>query len=259
MTRFVLTFILLFSSLTLSAQISGSTSAKNFMRKSVRAPRAKLSTQITLDGNYQTGNTERINLIGSFAMSEIDSLKEFSVNGKFLYAQVDKKVKQREYRAGISYDYHPFSNFSPFLCIEFYRNEFKKINAYNAGTIGIKHRYFVKKKVLDYSISTAFIYDLEYYVSDTKLLPKTRCRLSIRPKFKHYLTEDILLIAEGYYKPNLFSYDDFILCGNINLNLRVFKKGLIRITYEYEYNNKPATKKVDKMDALLLAGVGVTF
>ena len=151
MKRIIFTVIVSYSSIILFAQISGSSSAKNIMTKSSRTSKATLSARITLEGNYQTGNTEKTNLSGSVSMAAIDSIKEFSANSRFLYGENNKTVNQREYLAGVQYDYHPFAVFSPFARFEYYRNEFKKINARYSGLIGVKYRYLIKPGISDYS------------------------------------------------------------------------------------------------------------
>ena len=255
----MVTFIFSFSAIPLYAQISGASSAKNIMVKSSRASKAKLTARITLDGYYQTGNTERANISGGLFAAAIDSIKEFSVNGKYLYGESNKTANLKEYIAGIQYDYHPFSVLSPFVRVEFYKNEFRKINGRYSGLLGAKYRFFVKPEILDYSVSTALLYDMERYVTEVDLPDKERLRMSVRPKFKHNLTDNMYLIAEVYYKPNLLDFDDYILFGNLNFNVLVFKRGLLRLSYEHEYNSKPATDKVRKTDALLLAGLGIEF
>ena len=243
----IFTVVCCLSSVALFAQSAGN----------ARASKAKLSSRITLDGYYQTGNTEKTNVSGSVFMSAIDSVKEFSANGKFLYGENNRMVNQREYIAGIQYDYHPLADFSPFVRFEFYNNEFKQINGRYAGLAGAKYRYYVKPDISDFSISAAVLFDLEHYTADANLPNKERWRISVRPKFKQNLTEDISLVAEVYYKPNLADFNDYIVHGIFNLNVRVFKKGLLRLSYEYEYNNRPATNRVQKTDALLLAGFGI--
>ena len=245
--------------MTIVAQISGSSSAKNIMVKSNRASKSLLSARITLDGCYQTGNTEKANVAGAVFLSAIDSIKEFSANTRFLYGSNDKTVNQREFIAGLQYDYHPLMIFSPFARFEYYNNEFQKIKGRFSGLVGIKYRYFVKPQILDYSISMALIYDVERYEVDVNLPYKERLRISVRPKFKHNLADNIFLIAEVYYKPNILRFDDFIVCGNVNMNYRFFKRGLFRLSYEYDYNNKPVTDGVRKTDSMLLAGLGIEF
>ena len=229
------------------------------MGQSSRASKAKLSARITLDGYYQTGNTQRTNVSEAVFLSAIDSLKEFSFNSRYLYGENNKTVNQREFITGIQYDYLPFSVLSPFVRSEFYKNEFRKISGRFSGLIGAKYRYFVKPEILDYSVSAALLYDVERYVADVNLPYKERLRISVRPKFKHNLSENVYVIAEAYCKSNLKDFNDYILYGNINLNIRVFKHGLLRLSYEHEYNSKPATEQVRKTDALLLAGLGLEF
>lgn len=221
--------------------------------------KAKLSAEIALDGMVQTGNIDKTNVSGAINLSATDAIKEFSANGKISYGQNNKVTYQREYIAGIQCDYHPFAKISPFLRIEYYRNEFKKISGRYSGLSGVKYRYFVKEKILDYSISAALMYDLDHYISDINLKNKERFRLSIRPKFKHQLTESLYLVAEVFYKPNVVDFCDFIVHTKINLNFMVFKQGFLRMSYEHEYNTFPATDKVKKRDALLLVGVGFTL
>jgi len=101
------------------------------------------------------------------------------------------------------------------------------------------------------------LFDFEHYTADVVLPDKERIRFSVRPKFKHYLTDSIYAIAEIYYKPNLADFCDYIVYGNFNINFELFKKALLRVSYEHDYMNKPATSKVKKTDALLLVGLGL--
>ena len=245
---------------SLLAQISGSSTPKDISAKrGSRASKAKISTRITLGGNYQTGNTEKAAVSGSAYLASVDSIKEFSANAKYTYGENNKKLNQKEYMAGIQYDYHPLSRFSPFVRVEFYKNEFKKINGRYSGLLGAKYRYLVKDDVMDYSISAALVYDLENYTNNASLPDRERLRLSIRPKFKQQLMDNIHLLAEIYYKPNLAEFDDYIVYATFNLNFRMNKYVFLRASYEYDYDSKPATATVKKTDTLLLASLGVEW
>jgi len=243
----------------LFAQISGSSSAKNIMAKGARTSKAKLTARITLDGNYQTGNTEKANIASTGHIAAIDSMKEFSANARFVYGEFNKTANQKEYIAGVQYDYRPLSDFSPFVRVEFYNNQYRQIHGRYSGLIGAKYRYFVKPEKLDYSISAALLYDLDNFTADAELPNKERLRISVRPKFKHDFTPNIRLVTEIYYKPNLANFDDYMIYWNSNINVRISKHVLLRVSYEHEYNSMPATNRVKKTDALLLAGLGVEF
>jgi len=271
MKKTILILMFTLVSASLFAQLSGASSAKNIMNKGGgRAAKAtKLTVKLTADGYYQTGNIEKITASGSLSMALIDSIKEFSVNGRAVYGQNNKVTNQREYIAGAQFDYHPFAVVSPFTRFEFYKNPFKKIKERYAGLLGMKYRYLTRPGLLDYSISAALSYDIEFYEPvtykvenqpDSIVIPpeKERLRASIRPKFKQYITQNVYLITEVYYKPNLKYLNDYILCGNASLNIRVAKWGLLKVSYEHEYNNKPVNK-VKQTDALLLVGIEINL
>jgi hypothetical protein len=254
-----LILLFLFTSTSLFAQISGSSSARNIMSRGARTSKAKLTARIGLDGNYQTGNTEKLNLSGTGFVAAIDSVKEFSANARFVYGEYDKTAYQREYIAGVQYDYRPLSDFLPFVRFEFYKNHFRQIQGRYSGLIGAKYRYFVIPEKLDYSISAAFLYDLDNFTADAELPNKERLRISVRPKFKHDFTPNIRLVTEIYYKPNLAHFEDYMIYWNSNINIRIIKNVLLRMSYEHEYNSMPASDKVKKTDAQLLAGLGIEF
>ncbi len=253
-------FILVLISSTLNAQISGSSSPKDISAKrNQRMAKSKIITRVTFGGNYQTGNTEKAGVMGTASIASIDSIKELSANFGYAYGENKDILNQREYKAGVQADYHPLSVFSPFIRFEFYSNEFRQINYRYSGLIGAKYRFFIKDDFADYSISTALLYDLENYTEKANKPNKERLRMSIRPKFKQRLMENIYLLAEIYYKPNMAEFDDYLIYAIFNLNFRVNKYVFLKASYEYEYNSMPITSSVKKTDTLLLGSLGVEF
>jgi hypothetical protein len=78
--------ITVFSFQTAVAQLSNAATARNIANTSgSRASKAKISIRIGLDGNYQTGNTEKATFLGTGFISAIDSIKEFSATARFVY------------------------------------------------------------------------------------------------------------------------------------------------------------------------------
>ncbi len=258
--KFVLLFIFSICSLSLCAQISGSSSPKDISGKRVqRKDKAEIMTKISVGGNYQTGNTEKSGIIGTASIASVDSVKELSANGGFAYGENKSCVNQREYKLGGQYDYHPLSAFSPFLRFEFYSNEFRKINYRCSGLTGAKFRIYRKEDHCDYSLSAALLYDLENYTEDANQPNKERLRVSIRPKIRQKIMENIFLSAEMYYKPNLAEFSDYMIYSIFNLNFKVNRYIFLKASYEYEYNNRPVTASVKKTDTLLLGSLGAEF
>ena len=242
------------------AQISNASIPKDISEQiSARSSKSKISSNVTFGANLQTGNTEKSGIFATASFASEDSIKEFSANLRYAFGANNGVVNQREYLAGGQCDYHPLARLSPFVRFEFYNNHFRKIAQRYSGLAGLKYRYFVYKNSSDYSISAALLFNFEKYTSDTELPDTEKMRLSIRPKFKQALMENIHLVAEIYYKPNLADFADYMIYSITTLNFRVNRYIFLRGSYEYEYNSRPATAVVKKTDTLLLGSFGVEF
>ena len=255
-----LLFICYWNFIGASAQISNTSMPKDIsQRASSRVHKSKISSNVTIGVNSQTGNTDKSGVVATASFASVDSIKEFSANLRYAFGANNGVVNQREYLVGGQCDYHPLSRISPFVRFEFYNNGFRKISQRYSGLLGLKYRYFVYKQTSDYSISAALLYNFEKYTSDTDLSNTEKLRISIRPKFKQILMENIHLLAEVYYKPNLADFADYMIYSVTVLNFKVNRHVFLRASYEYEYNSHPATAKVKKTDTLLLGSFGLEF
>jgi len=234
---------------------------KTVSLESKRATKANISTNISLGGSYTTGNTEKGAISGNLQLAAIDSLKEFSFDAKYTYGENNNKMNQREYLTGLQYDYRPLSKISPFIRAELYSNAFRNIKYRVSGLTGIKYRYFAYKKdeetISDYSISGALSYDYEKYTSDAQSASRQKVRLSIRPKIKQKLANNIYLQSELFYKPKINYWSDYILHTISDINFLVNNNIYIKCSYEYKYENKPVTSNIKKTDTTLLISLGI--
>ena len=229
----------------------------------VKNKKLNFTTKITLGGNYQTGNTEKSGLSLSALVSAKDSIKEFSLNGRYNYGK-DRNVKNvQDYLVGVQYDYHPFATFSPFLRFELYSNEFQKIKQRYSGLLGGKYRiyssYEENKLTSEYSVSAAVLIDYEKYIKEADLSDKEKYRLSLRPKMRQEIMKNILLNLELFYQPAISDFHNYLIDGKVSLDFRVNQYIFLKSSYEYKYNSKPATSDVKKQDTLFLMSLGVEF
>ena len=254
-------FITLFFCFSLSGFSQSADSRVSWESK--RSAKTKIATNITLGGNYWTGNTDKSTITGRLQLSAIDSIKEFSFDSKYAFGENNNKRNQREFLSGLQYDYHPLSTFSPFLRVELYNNEFKNIKSRLSGLAGAKYRFFVYKKegetTSDYSISGAFTYVFERYTSDAKSDDKQKVRLSMRPKIKQKLTKNIYLQSELYYIPRIDCWEDYIIYFRSNINFLINSNIFFKCSYEYEFENKPITTDIKKTDAIFSISLGITI
>ena len=255
---FVITLLFCFS-LSGFAQNSDS----RVSMESKRVAKTKISTKISLGGNYWTGNTEKGTIIGSLGLAAVDSIKEFSFDAKYAYGENNKKVNQQEFLSGLQYDFHPLSAFSPFMRIELYNNKFRNLKYRYSGLAGAKYRFFVYKKdgetTSDYSISGAFTYVFEKYSPEAKASDQQKVRLSLRPKIKQKLAKNIYFQSELYYIPKINCWEDYIFYFRSNVNFLVNSNIFIKCSYDYEYENKPITTDIKKTDTYLTISLGITI
>ena len=231
--------------------------------ESKRAAKTKIATNITLGGGYWTGNTEKGSVTGSINLAAVDSVKEFSFDAKYTYGENNNKVNQREFLAGLQYDYHPLSALSPFLRIELYNNEFRNIKSRFSGLAGAKYRFYMHKKegetTSDYSISGALTCVFENYTPDAQSSNQQKVRLSIRPKIKQKLAKNIFFQSELYYIPKINCWEDYLLYFRSNINFLVNSNIFIKCSYEYEYENKPISTDVKKTDTIFMISLGISI
>lgn len=259
MKPFLLTICCCYIPFITFAQTANTISAKNISKEMHRVAKARISTKSTIGGNYQSGNTEKASLSGTANISAIDSIKEFSFDARYVYGENKNRTNQKEYLVGVQFDYLPLSLFSPFARAEVYGNEFKKINHRYSLLFGAKYRYFVYNKICDYSISVAFLYDYENYTKETQLPNKEKIRISIRPKFKQRIMDNIFITDEIYFKPNIINHKDFIIHNIMHVNFNVNQHVYLRCSYEYEYDSKPATLSVKKRNTIFSFSLGISF
>ena len=254
----VMTFFLCFS-------LSGFTQSTDsrVSMESKRDAKTKIATNISLGGNYWTGNTQKGTIIGSLHLAAVDSVKEFAFDAKYTYGGNNKKINQREFLTGLQYDYHPLSVFSPFIRVELYTNGFRNIKSRNSGLAGAKYRFYVHKKegetTSDFSISSALTYAYEKYTPDAESPNQQKVRLSFRPKMKQKLAKNIYFQTELYYMPKINYWRDCILYSRTNMNFLVNSNIFIKCAYEYEFESKPITKDIKKTDTMFMISLGISL
>ena len=231
--------------------------------ESKRAAKTRIATNISLGGNFWSGNIDKSTFQGNLHIAAADSIKEFSFDTKYIYGENNNKLNHRELLMGTQYDYHPLSVFSPFTRVELYSNEFRNIKARFSGLAGAKYRFYVHKKdgetTSDFSVSGALTYMFEKYTPDAKSLNQHKLRLSMRPKIKQKLAKNIYFQSEIYYMPKIICWEDYILYFRSNLNFLVNSNIFIKCSYEYEYENKPITSDIKKTDNILSMSLGISL
>lgn len=202
------------------------------------------TTKLSLGAYYYTGNTDKFDFASDFQLTRKDSLIESKLFIKGAYGEVSSVKNKQELKAGLKFDYKPKSTFSPFVLLSLYNNEFKHINYRISSLVGAKYLFYSTEKS-NYSLSFALQYDTEQYdkgfndlgeaISDSTA---SKFRLSVRPKFKQKIGDNIDFLAVVFYQPNLHEFnDDYLLEGNFALSTKLLKNLALKISYNFDYES----------------------
>ena len=210
-----------------------------------------------LGASLNTGNVNNCNISNDGAVERNDSLIAFDAHYKLLYSSlIDKsggdqhwKETNFEVNGGVKMDLFQHDKYSPFLACEMLTNKYKGYDLRLSGLIGMKYRIYTVPGFCDYSISAAFVYDWTDFTDETHLL-NNNYRVSIRPKVKQRLAENLTLLYTLFYQPSVLDFDDYIINSTIKLQTQITRKLFLDIAFSYEYRSRVPAENYKKHDFL---------
>lgn len=204
----------------------------------------KWDFDLGLGSSLNTGNVNNCNINNYASVIRNDSLLAFDFHYKFLYSSLINKNNignqweetNFEINGGLKMDYLQYGKYSPFLACEMLTNKYKGYNLKMSGLVGFKYRVYVRPSICDYSISAAFVYDWTDF-TDATVLPNNNYRISIRPKIKQRLTENLTLLNLTFYQPSVLDFHDYIIHSTTKLQTKITKKLYLDLGFSYEYRS----------------------
>lgn len=247
MLRFFLFFILVFGTIQLFGQ-------RNW------------NYDLGLGSSLNTGNVNNCNISNYASVVRNDSLLAFDFHYKFLYSSLINKNNignqweetNFEVNGGLKLDYLQYGKYSPFLACEMLTNKYKGYNLKMSGLVGIKYRIFVIPSVCDYSISAAFVYDWTDF-TDSTALPNNNYRISIRPKIKQRLTDNLTLLNLTFYQPSVLDLNDYIIHSTTKLQTKITRMLFLDLAFTYEYRSRVPSEKYKHHDILSEVSLRLKF
>ena len=208
-----------------------------------------------LGTSLHTGNVNSCNINNNASIIRNDSLLAFDFHYKLLYSSlIDKNDAEHQWKetnfeinGGIKLDYLQYGKYSPFLACEMLTNKYKGYDLKMSGLVGLKYRIYVKPSICDYSISVAFVYDWTDF-TDATVLPNNNYRISIRPKIKQKLTENLTLLNLTYYQPSILDFNDYIINSMTKLQTKITKILYLDLVFTYEYRSLVPSENYKKHD-----------
>lgn len=219
-----------------------------------------------LGTSLHTGNVNTFNLNHYASINRNDSLIALDFHHKVLYSSlIDRndvgqqwKETNFEVNGGIKLDYKQYGKYSPFLAVEILTNKYKGYNIKMSGLAGFKYRIYVKPSICDYSISAAFVYDWTDFTDET-VLPNNNFRISIRPKIKQRLAENLTLLNLTFYQPSVLDFGDYIIHSTTKLQTKLTRKLYLDLAFSYEYRSRVPSDNYKHHDMLSEVSLRLKF
>lgn len=245
--QFSLFFILIFSSVQLFGQ-------------------HKWDFDFGLGTSLNTGNVNNCNINNYASVNRNDSVLALDCHYKFLYSSLINKNNagsqweetNLEVNGGVKLDYLQYGRYSPFLACEMLTNKYKGYNLKMSGLVGFKYRIFVIPSVCDYSISAAFVYDWTNF-TDATVLPNNNYRISIRPKIKQKLTDNLTLLNLTFYQPSVLDFNDFIIHNTTKIQTKITRKLYLDLGFTYEYRSRVPSESYTHHDIMSEVSLRLKF
>ncbi len=226
----------------------------------------KWDFDLGLGTSLNTGNVNNCNINNYASVVRNDSLIAFDFHYKLLYSSLINKNNigsqweetNFEINGGLKLDYLQYGKYSPFLAYEMLTNKYKGYNLKMSGLVGFKYRIYVKPSFCDYSISAAFVYDWTDF-TDSTVLPNNNYRISIRPKIKQRLTENLTLLNLTFFQPSVLDFNDYIINSTTKLQTKITKKVFLDLSFSYEYRSRVPSDNYKKHDIMSEVSLRLKF
>lgn len=212
---------------------------------------------VGLGASLHTGNVNHCNVSHDAAVNRNDSVVAFDFNYKFLYSSLIQKndagrkweETNFEINGGVKLDLFQYDTYSPFLACEVLTNKYKGYDLKLSSLAGFKYRIYHIPSFCDYSISAAFVYDRNDFTDETTL-PDNNYRISIRPKIKQQLAENLMLGFYLFYQPSILDFNDYIINTVTKLQTKITRTLFLDLSLTYDYRSRVPSNKYRNHDVL---------
>ena len=226
----------------------------------------KWDFDIGLGASLNSGNVNNCNLNHALSIDRNDSLIAFDCHYKLLYSSIISNNENThhweetnfEINGGVKMDYKQYGRISPFLACEMLTNKYKGYDLKMSGLIGAKYRIYVNPSICDYSISGAFVYDWTDFTDETEL-PINNYRISIRPKIKQKIGDNLKLVHCTFFQPSILDFNDILINSVTTLQTKITTKLFLDTGFNYEYRSRVPSENYKKHDVHMTLSIRIKF
>jgi len=204
--------------------------------------------------SYFEGNVEKLDTRFGIGLSRKDTIIEYASAYNFIYGELngDKNNLVHDFR--YTMDFWPLHDVSPFLGVFIFSNTFKGFKQRNSFLAGAKYR-IVEDEKTKLSVSSALMYDDIIFGSTNSEVPDIKdevWRISLRPKLKHKLSENLVFQHISFWQPTVEDLNNYIYTMDNSLDFLFQKKFSFGLDYIYYFNSQPPYNSIRKRDQKVL-------
>jgi len=199
-------------------------------------------TQLELGLNAASGNSSFsvLRTGGSIKYLRTD-VAEFELSTLFRYGKNESTVISDDLRGSAKFDWHPQSDFSPFLYLAARRDPIRKIDAKLDGGLGAKWT-FLRRGETKMSLSTAGVLDYENFRVDagsTDAESEGVFRISFRLKFDHQFGSGATFNHVTFWQPEAANFGDYNIEMTNSVSTKLLSKLALALEHEYLHDEVP--------------------
>ena len=196
-----------------------------------------------------SGNVDNFSLKNNAGVYFEDSTMCFATRYKFIYQLENGRESNKGVNGSLNFDFYKFGEWSTFVAMELTSNHYKGYDIKTSELIGAKYNFLYKTDTCEYSLSGAFVYDNVNYTDEDTYLNRERVRISIRPKIKQCLGDNLMLTFVTFYQPSIKDFDDYIFNTSFHLETKMTKRIFLDLNYNYEYRSEIPSDKYRHYDS----------
>ena len=219
-----------------------------------------------LGASLNTGNVNNCNVSHDASVTRNDSVLAFDCHYRFLYSSLilksdaGRKWEETnfEINGGVKMDLYQYGRYSPFLACEMLTNKYKGYDLKLSGLFGLKIRIYTLPSICDYSISAAFVYDWNDFTDET-VLPNNNYRISIRPKIKQKIADNLTLLHYTFFQPSVLDFKDYIINSETKLQTKITRMLFLDLSFRYDYHSRVPAETYRHHDILTEVSLRLKF
>lgn len=215
----------------------------------------RLKGNISLAGNYQTGNTDKSGISVSLDGVRKDQSHRFTLGLLYNYAEEDDTISARSSFGRLKYDYFFTEHVYGYLNIEMLYDKFKDLNLRVVVGPGAGYQVWDEEKsALAFEVGVAYYNEDREFGEDDSYVTARLAAL-----FRYAFSSGLEFSENFSYYPSLENLDIYTIRNEAALTAPAAFGWALQLKNILDYESEPASAETKKTDSTWLLGLNYAF